>query len=720
MTDNFPQQTNQGKTVNVVGNTTINLGAFSQNQAIQFVDLPSLDTIVYGREVEAKMLADFFLAQHKHCAIVAPSCFGKTFLLRKFLQHVNANDADFKASFDKIIYFNCRELTTLSSVIDKFATCLGGKFEAENLFAHIQNERILCIFDNFESWLAQDEINSFVHKIFNTRHQLRTIFVTQEMPQDENFKAEELTVIGKKLFQGLDHEAALEFVRAEGQKAKLDQVAPDKLLRFFAEVSFIPQAIRSLIKFVEIKRIGFDEFVKNYNAGFAAFEQAQERFKDVNDEFRPTLYLLTLQIEAQDERSKDLLSVLAFFASEVPELVVEKFKPHVSAIEKEVIHSLVDNWLVEEITVFRGKDFKYYSPHAMIRQVVRASLPKFEDKHAQILESLAEELFDAAYFKHEYNHEEAINLYRCVEKLREHLVNVEGRHELANNLAGAYLNKGNALKNLGKPNEALAEYDKAMEIWKPLVENGRYELANVLAGAYMNKGVALKNLGKPNEALAEYDKAIEIRRPLVASGRHELANDLAKAYMNKGVALWNLGKLNEALAEYDKTIEILKPLVANGRHKLANDLAMAYINKGSALVDQEKYSEAEAEYNKSIEIQESLVKEEKRIELTNDLAMSYWGKGLALKNLGKINEAIKIYGDALTLWEETLLRGEIQNLPNMAIVLGIRFDTHKQAGNDDLAAKDMQRLHQLLELTRQDTRIEHLGKSIQDEIDKRS
>ena len=181
----------------------------------------------------------------------------------------------------------------------------------------------------------------------------------------------------------------------------------------------------------------------------------------------------------------------------------------------------------------------------------------------------------------------------------------------------------------------------------------------------------------------------------MASGRHELANDLAKAYMNKGVALWNLGKLNEALAEYDKTIEILKPLVANGRHKLANDLAMAYINKGSALVDQEKYSEAEAEYNKSIEIQESLVKEEKRIELTNDLAMSYWGKGLALKNLGKINEAIKIYGDALTLWEETLLRGEIQNLPNMAIVLGIRFDTHKQAGNDDLAAKDMQRLHQL-------------------------
>ena len=68
----------------------------SSNSLIRFVDLPSLDTVVYGREFEAKILADFFARHNKrHCAIVAPSCFGKTFLLRKFLQYVNANDTDY-------------------------------------------------------------------------------------------------------------------------------------------------------------------------------------------------------------------------------------------------------------------------------------------------------------------------------------------------------------------------------------------------------------------------------------------------------------------------------------------------------------------------------------------------------------------------------------------------------------------------------------------------
>ena len=35
----------------------------SSHSLIRFVDLPSLDTVVYGREIEVKMLADFFLIQ---------------------------------------------------------------------------------------------------------------------------------------------------------------------------------------------------------------------------------------------------------------------------------------------------------------------------------------------------------------------------------------------------------------------------------------------------------------------------------------------------------------------------------------------------------------------------------------------------------------------------------------------------------------------------------
>ena len=100
--------------------------------------------------------------------------------------------------------------------------------------------------------------------------------------------------------------------------------------------------------------------------------------------------------------------------------------------------------------------------------------------------------------------------------------------------------------------------------------------------------------------------------------------------------------------------------------------------------------------------------------------MAYLNKGVSLDSLGKLNEAIEHYGDAINLWEETLQHGEIQNLPNIAIALRNRSNTHRKAGNADLADKDMRRLHELLEFTKQHQEIEHLDEAIQAEIDDRS
>jgi tetratricopeptide (TPR) repeat protein len=61
--------------------------------------------------------------------------------------------------------------------------------------------------------------------------------------------------------------------------------------------------------------------------------------------------------------------------------------------------------------------------------------------------------------------------------------------------------------------------------------------------ALMNKGNALRNLGRHKEAIDCYDEAIGIRRRLVeVEGRVELENDLASALVNKGNALWDLGR----------------------------------------------------------------------------------------------------------------------------------------------------------------------------------
>jgi tetratricopeptide (TPR) repeat protein len=95
-------------------------------------------------------------------------------------------------------------------------------------------------------------------------------------------------------------------------------------------------------------------------------------------------------------------------------------------------------------------------------------------------------------------HREAIDCYDEAIKIRRRLVEVEGRVELANDLASALVNKGNALSDLGLHREAIDCYDEAIGIYRRLVEvEGRVELANDLASVLMNKGVALSEFGSP-------------------------------------------------------------------------------------------------------------------------------------------------------------------------------------------------------------------------------
>ncbi|MDW8027854.1 MAG: tetratricopeptide repeat protein [Armatimonadota bacterium] len=119
--------------------------------------------------------------------------------------------------------------------------------------------------------------------------------------------------------------------------------------------------------------------------------------------------------------------------------------------------------------------------------------------------------------------------------------------------------------------------DMAREIALKAVNEGRVELANDLAGAIMNKGVALQSLGRISEAIGCYEEAIAIRRRLVEEeGRVELANDLAKAIMNKGLALKQLGEWQKALECYNEGIGWWERLVEAGMTHLVPDLIKGF------------------------------------------------------------------------------------------------------------------------------------------------
>ena len=165
-------------------------------------------------------------------------------------------------------------------------------------------------------------------------------------------------------------------------------------------------------------------------------------------------------------------------------------------------------------------------------------------------------------------------------------------------------NRGNALLELKRFEEALASYDQALEIkpdyadalqqpWQSrcraqALRGGAGELRPGagaqarLRRALNNRGNALQELKRFEEALASYDRALALKP------------DYAEALNNRGIALQELKRLEEALASYDRALA-LKP-----------DYAEALNNRGNALQELKRLEEALASYDQRAHAQARL------------------------------------------------------------------------------------------------------------------
>jgi Flp pilus assembly protein TadD len=108
----------------------------------------------------------------------------------------------------------------------------------------------------------------------------------------------------------------------------------------------------------------------------------------------------------------------------------------------------------------------------------------------------------------------------------------------------AHDNLGLALAHCGQVDQAIAHYQKALEI-KP-----DYALA------HNNLGVVLARRGQVDEAIVQFQRAVEIK-----------PNDM-KAHNNLAMALTARGRLKEAMRHYRKVLEI-KPDYADAHNDLA-------------------------------------------------------------------------------------------------------------------------------------------------------
>ncbi|BAZ91003.1 TPR repeat-containing protein [Raphidiopsis curvata NIES-932] len=128
------------------------------------------------------------------------------------------------------------------------------------------------------------------------------------------------------------------------------------------------------------------------------------------------------------------------------------------------------------------------------------------------------------------------------------------------------LSQGNGLLDIGRYEEALQLYNRAIEIEKDSVPS------------WVNRGNALLSLKRYEEALKSYNRAIALRP------------NKNQAWYNRGNALSALGRYEEAIRSYNESI-VIEP-----------NKFEAWINKGIALTKLGRYQEGLASYNQAISI----------------------------------------------------------------------------------------------------------------------
>jgi predicted O-linked N-acetylglucosamine transferase (SPINDLY family) len=235
--------------------------------------------------------------------------------------------------------------------------------------------------------------------------------------------------------------------------------------------------------------------------------------------------------------------------------------------------------------------------------------------------------------------------------------------------ATALYQRANRLKDDGRLGEALANYDRAIEL-KP-----------DHAYAYCNRGVVLERLDRWDEARDSYERAIAI------------APDDAVAHYNRGTVLRKLGKLDEALASYTRALE------------LKADYAECHCNLGILLTELKRWDGAMASLDRAI-------------ALNPDFAAAYLHRGKlsallhedqrAIADFDRVAALDPLCADAhesrahalirLQRYEEAIASGERAGelKPDGAFLLGIKLQAMQLCDWRNLEA-DVRRLVEGLE-----------------------
>jgi tetratricopeptide (TPR) repeat protein len=105
---------------------------------------------------------------------------------------------------------------------------------------------------------------------------------------------------------------------------------------------------------------------------------------------------------------------------------------------------------------------------------------------------------------------------------------------------------------------ALHHFDRAVELREAMPWRDDMESAWVLAAAWINRSDALRFLGRPDEGIRSLDRAIDAMRFVPLDANPDCVNRLILAWINRGTACGETDRMDEALDGFSTAEQLLK------------------------------------------------------------------------------------------------------------------------------------------------------------------
>jgi Flp pilus assembly protein TadD len=184
----------------------------------------------------------------------------------------------------------------------------------------------------------------------------------------------------------------------------------------------------------------------------------------------------------------------------------------------------------------------------------------------------------------------------------------------------AYLNRGVAFKNMGRFDEAIRDYDRAIAL------NPSY------SKAFYDRGVAFNSMGQVDKALADFDRAITLDPFYVLS------------YNQRGLLYENKGFLDKAVSDYNNAISS-NPLSPEAYFNLgvlfgksgSYEKAISHLSKAISINpdNADYYSNRGAIYSLNGQRELAMDDLNAALKLNRDMPAVYYNRGIIYLNTGR-------------------------------------------------------------------------------------